>query len=506
MKHFILPLFLLVALATNAQDSIFSRVYRCNGAYEINSVAVDPHYRFAQVGKVEQAHGVFTYLDSVGNVLNSETYTISGDDGESDFLRVISSSDSNFLVVGAIQYSGAPIDMGLVMKVDSTGDVIWSTIVFEGNAIAYRAKDAVELSNGNWMTIVQNESHGKCALVQLDPNGAFISTNGFSLPDDDRLEINSLRALNDSTFVLVGSGLVQNIQTAIAFVVDDNGTVLWSYSFTGGQYYECEVNESSIWLLTNFNNSGIGITSLTHSGIFTSGVSYMDNDGMDEKFGLCILQDSTLAMVQGNPFNSSLVVATVGELNATLHSIYVNTTDVAVSREHGIAIVGTGPTYGIKSLYEPQTGFIHLDSLANGDICSNQETSNPVSSATVNTGITINSGIGYTAQPITLTHSSLIVDITGGCVDRYGSVDELDQDFVVLYPNPTNSDVSIQFKESVRGTIELHTTDGKLIQRKAVSPLENIIPLTGISAGCYLYRFTLENADSKSVSGILIIE
>jgi len=505
MKNVTLFLVVLTTLYCNAQDSIFSKVYHGNDAYEVRSLAVDPHYRFAHVGQTDEAIGTFTYLDSIGNVLSSQGYYISGDLGHSDFLRVVNTSDSNFLVLGAIQYMGAPIDMGLVMKVNPAGDVLWSNIVYEGNSIAYRAKDAVELSNGDWMAIVQNESHGKCSLVHMDADGTFISSNEFSLPNNDEMKIRSIRALSDSTYVLAGWGTVQSQQTAIAFVVNDTGSVLWTYSFTGGQFYECEVNESSIWLATNFSTS-IGITSLTHSGNLTSADSYMGYDG-NENFGLTALHDSTLALVQGNDYNGYLLVTTVGQTDAQLYAVYVNTTDVTVSRKHGIAIVGTGPLYGLKSFYEPQTGFIHLDSLANGEFCSDsgmQPAITPISP--VNTGIVINTNIGYSADPIVLTSFTIDPVVTEGCVDRYGSVDEQEEDFIVLYPNPANTEVRIQFKQTAQGILELYTTDGRLIQQKKVSTADNTIQLMGLSEGCYVYRFTKENSGSKSVSGILIVE
>jgi len=80
--------------------------------------------------------------------------------------------------------------------------------------------------------------------------------------------------------------------------------------------------------------------------------------------------------------------------------------------------------------------------------------------------------------------------------DLVASVDEIPQENLVIYPNPTDGELNVQFDRSVSGEMELSITDlsGKQVQRSKVmaQPGSNlvIVDTKNLSAGMYLLNVT----------------
>ncbi len=70
---------------------------------------------------------------------------------------------------------------------------------------------------------------------------------------------------------------------------------------------------------------------------------------------------------------------------------------------------------------------------------------------------------------------------------------ELDLNYLKYYPNPTNSDINIEYNEVIK-KVEIYTITGQKILSKEFKEKQIKIDLSGYSSGTYMIRIETEKA------------
>jgi hypothetical protein len=79
------------------------------------------------------------------------------------------------------------------------------------------------------------------------------------------------------------------------------------------------------------------------------------------------------------------------------------------------------------------------------------------------------------------------------------------ENYVKIFPNPTNSDIKIINTQNYQFDFELYDITGKMVLRTILKPMENkIIPINGISKGVCIYKIKSKGIEYQE--GKVIIE
>ena len=123
-------------------------------------------------------------LDLKGNVLFEKTY---GGVAEEEGVKILSTSDGNFILIGTTTSTGAGLKDIHVIKINSQGNIIWEKTY--GGALDDKPNDIIETSNAEFCITGISESFGgggrDIYLIWIDNNGNLIRQNIYGEADTD---------------------------------------------------------------------------------------------------------------------------------------------------------------------------------------------------------------------------------------------------------------------------------------------------------------------------------
>jgi uncharacterized delta-60 repeat protein len=174
-------------------------------------------------------------LDSSGNIIWTKTIGGSGDDQAWSIIR---SSDGNYVVAGWTNSFGSNYDF-YVVKLDSSGNIIWTkTIGGSGNDQAW---SIIQSSDGGYAVAGRTSSFGAGSwdfyVVKLDSSGNVVWTKTIGGIGDDQAW--SIIQSSDGGYVVVGwsDSFGAGLRDFYVVKLDANGNVVWSKTI-GGIYGE----------------------------------------------------------------------------------------------------------------------------------------------------------------------------------------------------------------------------------------------------------------------------
>jgi hypothetical protein len=182
------------------------------------------------------AGGVDIYvvkLDSGGNV--QWTKTIGGSYYDIAY-SIVQSSDGGYIVAGGTESFGAGKADIFVVKLDSSGNVVWAKTI--GGSKGDRARSIIQSSDGGYVIVGGTESFGAgkadISVVKLDSSGNVVWTK--TIGDGGA---SSIIQSSDGGYVVVGSTRSFGAGYDDMYVVkmDSSGNVLWTKTI-GGSYYD----------------------------------------------------------------------------------------------------------------------------------------------------------------------------------------------------------------------------------------------------------------------------
>ncbi len=182
------------------------------------------------------------------------------DDGNYHHAKsAIQTSDGNFLVVGT---SGFNFDVGIAMKMDDTGTVLWRKELVASNTVyTFVVHSAKQLPNNEYLLHAThfNGTEEQSLLIKLDENGDVITSKELSIYDP----FGDLAISGNGTILVHGKDNNNNINTVGVFGLDMD---LSSIDCGADQVTVTSVNHNKPTIETSFitqNNTTINMVPVT---------------------------------------------------------------------------------------------------------------------------------------------------------------------------------------------------------------------------------------------------
>ena len=200
-----------------------------------------------------EEHVSVVRVDSTGNVMWNRTY-----EGDSDTWAwaAIGTPDGGFLLVGGTDIHG---DLNMYgVKINSRGKVMWSRTYGVPTASDF-ARDVVKTSDGGFLLVgtLWRQAQVDMMVVKIDNQGRLVWSRAYGDNHDE--EIFTATETKDHGFLLVGSRSISSIRRDIYVVkINAHGNVLWSRAYGGNSldtaYHILKTSDGG-FLLTGFTSS-----------------------------------------------------------------------------------------------------------------------------------------------------------------------------------------------------------------------------------------------------------
>lgn len=201
--------------------------------------------------------------DATGNLLWTKTYG----GNKPDFpYHMMATNDGNYFLVGYSQsYGGGDYDI-LLMKIDPSGNLLWTkTYGGFGNDIG---RDVIATTDGNYLIVGSSNSPAladqNANLIKIDPAGTVIWSKMYGGTSNDYG--NSVKVTSDGGYIMVGQTFSFNAPGGDAYLVkmDANGDTLWTKRFGGayndeGYYITANSDGSLVLIVRDSSNAGMDI-------------------------------------------------------------------------------------------------------------------------------------------------------------------------------------------------------------------------------------------------------
>ena len=435
-KLYAIILFALIGTYANTQQITYSKVI--DGAME-NAVttAVDSGYVIA--GTIN-GQGLVIKIDSAANVVWSETIG-----NNTTFNDVISTNDSCYVLVGG----------ALCIKINSFGNTIWSKKISDTLNIAsvQQTMDSGYIVTG--YTTASNVPYSKIFVAKLSSAGNLQWTSLFAAGNYEN-EAFFVKQTADSGFVVTGyyENYPPTDMNIFLIKLSYTGVLLWDkkYPLSSLYYYATDLeitNNGFLFYLIGSGNTRIMKTDFSGNVIWSKEYSTMGSDYYyHPSLKIHKTSDNCYVFVSSSCGGSRIAkIDSVGNIIWS-HSLFLDAVDVIPSKDKGFFITGNGPLCGAKTTtsFSNQIGIIKSDSLGSASNCY---MGNGFVTATVNTvvssTVTFTSSLGGTITQITPVVSSISLMSYLGCVSISGGVAENNfETSISISPNPTSGAFQIQ--------------------------------------------------------------
>jgi hypothetical protein len=433
---------------------------------------------------------------------------------------------------GAVILADSDYGMGALTRVDSSGTQIWN--------VKYRTGTTNWDSNLNLRDVVQTHdsafasvgysvsplnSISYVAVIKTNLNGDTLWTSRFNkttpenmvslgnvlwnkeLTETGFLQAYGITQLTDGTIYLVGNRATGTPGvSSFLLKLDTDGNILSGQAIGDMNILDVIDHDGYIYCL-GYSGSYITIVKMDYSNSIIWNKSYYYTSQLDysRKCYLRTLSNGNLTVVYGDRYFTTYGVI-VDQNGSLLHSYNQmwGGSDVVETKKKGLFMIGYGPLYGIKMLNYDHTGLIRTDSLYTSTNCS-WETSLTTFEPIVNqSNITVNASSVIIPLPLEMTYTIEALGEQPGCVEMWGSIDELGSiPDVVVSPNPSDGVVLFEQKDNLAMIIVINDLQGREITVTDKRQGELSIDLSKEKAGCYFYTVQFENG--KKRTGKLIL-
>ena len=488
----ILFIFLLfICTVSFAQDSLYSKVIvSVTDNYSVKAGSLDKYHYVGQTGATLSL-GFFTYLDSLGNILHNQNYSVSGDHNTTQFRQLIASSDDRFVLCGSSLLNSTNKWVGNLTKVDSTGSIIWSKQLKGINTNSFQLTDLSESSDFTYLAVGVDLEDFNAAFFEIDQNGNTL--NSFTLTSSTGyFSFTRLLEISDTSLLLIGSenAPFQNPK-AIVICCSKTGTIYWTNSIDNASFSKAETGgANSVWIATNYANE-LGVTSLDQSGQFNSLTTYGFDNTYTENTQMCVIKDSTILLSYGENYipDAILLKTAIGSTAVSLFRPEFYPTDL-IKREHdGAYILGNGPLYGIKSTNQfDHSSFIRTDSSLANTLCLME--TGPVNATDIpvnNNALTsLSVGAAGSVTNLNLTSETAGLNTYIGCVDFFGSLNENESNFLSIHPNPGNGTLVIENSSNQVCNLQIRNSQGALLHEEKLIHTNQTVNWNELAPGWYI--------------------
>jgi hypothetical protein len=229
-------LLLLLGSGLNAQQSVFSKVfYDIIGSEQAYSIAKTTDNSYMIAGESDYS-GLIMKIDTGGNLLWSKKF---GNDNNTRFTKIIAASGSNFAAAGkCLNATNSTTDIFCV-KFNINGDTLWSKSIDFGNS-EYATSIATTIDKGFIISGINQQftttPYGAMVIIKLDSAGNVNWMKKLSPGDHDNYAF-SVKQTPDSGYVVAGyfenslGGSLFDIRSCL-IKLSSSGNVLWAKNNT----------------------------------------------------------------------------------------------------------------------------------------------------------------------------------------------------------------------------------------------------------------------------------
>jgi hypothetical protein len=487
---------------TNAQENIFSKVIYPN--VQANSVVSTFDNSYIIGGLSNDYNNMIMKVDSSGNLIWNKI--LETNKFWTSLIQILVTSDSAFIVAG----DGNQDPNAICIKINNAGDILWIKGYVPKNlysSLAYSLQATIDSG-----FVLSGYSGPGAFLTKLDINGDMVWAKQFAGGNQENYAY-SAKQTPDSGYIV--TGFMENYPPFDGFnfliKLDSDGSVSWSkkYKINNVQVnagfdievlsdgYLCLLNEGLI--KTDFAGNVLWCKKFNHS------YDFIVNQLHHPKFHKTA--DDAYVFVQGDEFNLSelIKIDTAGNL---IWSKYLDliATDVTISGDKGYFIVGNGPIYGeiAEEIREPHIGIIKTDSLFNGIGCIWGDGYFQLEEGTVTSDtlvLTIFNGGSQNSPDVLI--DSLNLNTIDGCISYLGVNENVETSNIInISPNPNNGVFQVTANTILTGNTGFEVLDitGKVLFNCHLyeGTTTSNIDCSGLANGLYFYRILENNSLTKA--------
>ncbi len=453
-RFYVVCLFLFQStLAVYSQQPTFTKViYDPSGSVQAYSMVKTMDQNYMIAGEKDNKALVMK-MDSSGTILWSKT--IGNTTGA--FYTLTSTRDSCFVMAG-FAYNPEIQVYFFCVKMNTNGDTLWTRTINMGlNAKIFSLKQTLD----NGFILVGDSAQIKIVVVKLNAAGNL--TWGKIITGGNLMNYAyGVEQTPDSGYIVTGSVENYPADDAGMFLMKltSTGSVSWSKRqvFTGQNYsigYDVRIVPGGIITYYASQDSGLIVmkTDLSGNVLWSKYYDILGTGSYNISPKLHQTSDSGYIFVCGSPFGPNSMLK--ADINGTLlwhQDLVLNAIEAVESGDRGYMVIGNGPLLGVimTGTTNPQVGIIKTDSLGNSAPCTNTW-SITSGNYTVNLqAVTFTPVAGGSVSHMTFPVANAIMTIDSGCVLQEGGIKENNPDAmtITVFPNPTDG----VFRVTVNGT------------------------------------------------------
>lgn len=393
----------------------------------------------------------FAKIDRNGELLWTKTNSLGG------LVNVSETADSGFILTGEHDFSSSAYKQLSVVKITKNGSLEWSRIIRFGTALS-KGLSAIQNGNGNYMITGhyknENETRTTALLVELSNSGEVNWCYGYNNPTVGyHYEIEDIFIHNNEYYTLMN-----NDMNSILMKTDTLGNVVSAKEISGSGYYDI----------------GYGIKRKLH---------------INNQNELLFIHTSELGGFIKTDLNAEAI---------TKGNVFLPIIDIQFKEQNKLLAVGNGPIMGVKSVkYAPYEtiGLIQMDDEGNGIDCtegSYEGYSEDFELQQLNTEYIVEGG-GISTN-IDIEIGFIDMEQRDGCVDFVGGLENLPENMVSVYPNPSQGIINIDLKELIDANLYIINPLGQIIYQEILNQQQIKIDLNRFGNGVYLYEIESDKA------------
>lgn len=503
MKIILLAFIAIISLPSLAQVSDSTKVF-FRVPDEISAIRANNDHGTGLVicgNKNYGQEGLVFQVDQTGNVLWSKTILRDNTPYGTSLMDVIPTSDSAYIITG-YSYDQALGSIVLCAKVDQNGDTLWTRNLRtdQVNTAAPLIVRVTESIDSSYIVTWQAAVTAECVVVKLDGDGNLVweqIVQGFQLSPQ------TIKQGEDSTIYIGGNN---NPDGGAILKLDIDGNVIWATNFADRIIHDLVYSDSAIYALySSFGTFGVvGLDVDCNINWARNYSLYHMDSGEGDLPSLSEVNNGIIAIQTSGDLSGLAIMSTIdldGNLQQTI-SYEMQLRDVIVHPMGGYYVLGGGPLFGVKEIWQRHIGLLTVDSLLATSYCY-WEQANPWNAQESMNGLpltwSIGSGVIISQDPV--TYATYDIMDTNMCVSFLGAIDELNGLNLEVYPNQSSGQFTFGLEHTNDYTLDIYSIEGKLVYTKEFKGSEITIDISGQQEGFYIY--SMRNSVSSSSGKIL---
>lgn len=515
MKKFTFPFFLVsllwvLPLLASAQTGTFTKVFFDMAGTAHVYATIATHDQGFLIAGDRNDQPLVMKIDQDGNILWQKRLSRP----YSRFLCAIASHDSGFLLAGTVFNLAPASEDFLCVKLNASGDTLWSRAIDMG--IEDRAFGITESVDHEVVITGYSTPDGasapSIAVMKLDSAGNLLWGETFYSGNSNNVG-RGVCQTPDGGFMVTGSiaSATPYNEGLILMKLAPDGTLSWikRQASTAGQHsqgHDLKVVPGGLVMFNYSTDAGMGLlkTNLLGDVLWSKGYGwsntvYYGTPGPK-------LSSTSAGGFQFAQYNDMFGPGGAARTDSSGNLLW--SSDIVVisnsaleTSDGGCLVTGNGPIYGVSlSPSEwPQIGLVKTDSTGFSSECvwggAFWESPSTIIWSTPSITSTLKGTISAIHPAII---SSIDLDTTSGCVRVFGSVaeDQPQPNSLLVFPNPTDGDFSVQMDKPDSGEIsslEIYNSLGALVYRTSdANTLQSTVIMHNPPAGIYLVRAICE--------------